>query len=140
MQGRRKIALVLYALVALFSLVLGLIYFLRDSFLPYHEALLGTSWDELDAPARTLLLALMNVAGGGWLALFVLIMALVIIPFRRGELWARIVIPVGILALYVPTLLATLTVPTAPWYGAAAACAAAVIGFVLDAPWAESGE
>lgn len=135
MQTRRKIALVLYVLVAFFSLGLGLVYTLRKTFLPYHEALLGIRWEDLIPQAQTLLLALMNVAGGGWLALFVFVMALLLIPFRRAERWARIVIPIGILALYVPTLAATLTVPAAPWYGAAAACAAAVIGFILDAPW-----
>ena len=137
MQTQRKIALVLYVLVAVFSLGLGFLYILRKTFLPYHEALLGTRWEDLSLEAQTLLLALMNVAGGGWLALFVFVMALVLYSFRRGEHWARTVIPIGILALYLPTLAATLTVPEAPWYGAAAACAAAVIGFILDAPWKE---
>jgi hypothetical protein len=145
MQARRKIALVLYVLVALSSLVLGLTYFLRESFLPYHEVALGVPWLQLDEPTRILLLALMDVAGGGWLALFVFVMALVLIPFRRGEVWARYTIPVGILALYVPTLLATLgvlygTPATPPWYGAAVACATAVVGFLLDAPWTKSSE
>ncbi|MGB6923619.1 MAG: membrane dipeptidase [Methyloceanibacter sp.] len=143
MTTRRKIALVLYFLVALFSFGLGLTYGLRDQFQSYHETAVGVPWDQLDSRLQTLLLALMEVAAGGWLALFVLTMALLFGPFRRGEHWARVIIPLGILTLYIPTLLATLRVLTntpavPPWYGAAAACAAAVIGFYLDRPWSRS--
>jgi membrane dipeptidase len=143
MTTRRKIALVLYVLVGLFSLYLGLTYYLRDQFLPYHERAVGVSWGQLDTSIQTLLLALMEVAGGGWLALFVLTMALIVVPFRRGERWARIMIPVGILTFYIPTLYATLRVlrdtpSVPPWYGAAIACLAAAIGFFLDRPWSKS--
>ena len=104
MKTRHKIALVLYVLVALASLVLGLTYFLLDHFLPYHEKAVGVPWEQLDSRLQTLLLALMEVAASGWFALFVLTMALIIVRFRRGERWARIMIPVGILTFYLPTL------------------------------------
>ena len=143
MEKRRKVALVLYFLVALASLALGLTYFLLDHFLPYHETAVGIPWDQLNSRLQTLLLALMQVAAGGWLALFVLLMALILVPFRRGQRWARFIIPVGILAFYLPTLHATLQVlentpAVPPWYGAAIACAAAVIGLLLDAPWSNA--
>ena len=145
METRRRIARVLYVLVALASLALGLTYFLLDHFLPYHETAVGVPWDQLDSRLQTLLLALMEVAAGGWLALFVLLMALILVPFQRGERWARFIIPVGILAFYLPTLHATLKVlehtpAVPPWYGAAIACAAAVIGFFLDGPWSKAPE
>ncbi|MGB2933041.1 MAG: hypothetical protein WBB88_11915, partial [Methyloceanibacter sp.] len=95
MTTRRKIALVLYFLVALFSFGLGLTYGLRDQFQSYHETAVGVPWDQLDSRLQTLLLALMEVAAGGWLALFVLTMALLFGPFRRGEHWARVIIPLG---------------------------------------------
>ena len=143
MKTRHKIALVLYVLVCLFSLWLGLTYFLLRHFQPYHEQAVGVPWDQLDARLQTLLLALMEVAAGGWFALSVLTLALVIVPYRRGERWARIIIPIGILAFYGPTLLATLRVlrdtpAVPPWYGAAIACVAAVIGLFLDRPWSTS--
>lgn len=145
MSTRRKFALFWYQLVALASLSVGLVYILSRAFTDYHKDALGVSWEDLNEETQTLLLALMDVGGGGMVALFVLLMALNEIPFRRGERWARYVIPVGILALYVPTLIATLNVACKtpahpPWYGALAACAAAVIGFVADRPWSESRE
>ena len=145
MSTRRKIALVLYVLVALASLVVGANYCLHETFMPYHADALELRWEQVEANTQVLLLALMDVAGGGMLALFVLTMALVFIPFRRGERWARFIIPIGILFLYVPTLIATLNVwsgtpATPPWYGALAACAAAFIGLLLDRPWSEPRE
>lgn len=140
MPMRRKIALVLYGLVALVSLYLGWRYFSSDEFMSYHQKAVVTPWADLPDGVRTLVLALMEVAGGGWFALFVLITALLAIPYRRGERWARIMIPVGILTFYVPTLYATLRVlrdtpAVPPWWGAAVACLVAIVGLFLDRPW-----
>ena len=90
---RRIVAMVLYAIMGVVSLVLGAIYLFRDSFMPYHAVALGQEWGELDAATQTLLKALMEVAAGGWLALGVLVLLLVAIPIRRGERWARIAAP-----------------------------------------------
>lgn len=144
MSTRRKFALFWYRVVAYLSLVFGLLYVFSRTIRSYHkDALEIVSWDELTEETQTLLLALMDVGGGGMLALFVLLMALNEIPFRRGERWARFIIPIGILALYVPTLIATLNVlcktpAHPPWYLALAACVAAVVGFVSDRPWSDA--
>jgi len=65
---------------------------------------------------------------------------LVAFPIRRGERWARLAAPTALLLFYVPTLLATLSVlhetpASPPWRGNVVACVAAVVGFLLDAPW-----
>ena len=140
MPIRRKIAFVLYGLVSLVSLWLGFRYFFSDQFMSYHQDAVGKPWAELSSGVQTLILALMEVAGGGWFALFVFVATLLAIPFCRGERWARILIPAGILSFYVPTLYATLRVlrdtpSNPPWWGAAIACLAAVVGFLLDSPW-----
>ena len=137
---RRRVAAWLYAGVAVISLVLGGIYLFRRTFMPYHAVALGKEWAELDVPTRTLIKSLMEVAAAGWLALGVLVLLLVAFPIRRGELWARLAAPTALLLFYVPTLLATLNVLQAtpaspPWRGNAFACFAAVVGFLLDAPW-----
>lgn len=140
LRGGHRIAALLYAVTALVSLVLGGIYLLRSSFMPYHAAALGKGWGELDLATQTLLKALMEVAGGGWLALGALVLALVAFPIRRGERWARLAAPAALLLFYVPTLLATLSVlqqtpASPPWRLNAVACLCAVVGLVLDAPW-----
>ena len=137
---RRVVAAFLYAGTAIVSLVLGSVYLFRTSFMPYHAAALCKDWSELDHATQTLLKALMEVAAGGWLALGVLVLLLVAFPIRRGERWARLAAPTALLLFYVPTLLATLSVlhdtpASPPWRGNMVACVAAVVGFLLDAPW-----
>ena len=141
---RAIIAGALYGIVSLISLTLGAIYIFSDAFMPYHADALQTSWSETDAPLQVLILALMDVAGAGWITLGLVILVLLFGPFRGGRRWARLLIPAAILAFYVPTLTATvnvtlLTPATAPWYGNAASIAAAIIGMLIDAPWRARG-
>ena len=136
LRGRHRVAAFLYAVTAMVSLVLGAIYLLRDSFMPYHAAALSQGWGELDVATQTLLKALMEVAAGGWLALGALILLLVAVPIRRGERWARFAAPAALLLFYVPTLLATLSVlhqtpASPPWRLNVVACLCAVVGLVL---------
>ena len=140
LRGRHRVAAFLYAAPAIASLLLGVIYLFRDSFMPYHAAALGRGWGELDPATQTLLKALMEVAAGGWLALGALVLLLVAFPIRRGERWARLAAPAALLLFYVPALLATLSVLSAtpaspPWRFNLVACLCAVVGLLLDAPW-----
>ncbi len=137
---RSLIAGVLYALVSLISLGLGSIYVFSDSFMPYHGQALQLQWSELDGSLQVLILALMDVAGAGWITLGLVIIVLLIGPFRSQQRWARFLIPGAIVVFYGPTLMATLNVTnltpaTAPWYGNALAIFAAIAGLAVDAPW-----
>jgi len=137
---RRKVAATLYVVNALVSIGLGGTYLLRGSFMPYHADALGRSWTEVEPALQTLLTALMDVAGAGWIGIGVATLVLVAVPMRRGERWARLLIPVLFLLFYVPALLATLAVlngtpATPPWYGNAVACLATLAGALADAPW-----
>ena len=46
----------------------GIIYLVKNSFMPYHSDALGVTWNELDAPTRYLVLALMRATSGGFIA------------------------------------------------------------------------
>lgn len=140
MTGRRIASAIFYGVTALISVALGCLYLVRAEFMPYHATALGTDWADLDAEVQTLLLALMDVAGAGWAVSGLLIGVLVAMPFRADASWARWAIPGALVLLYVPILLATLSVAAAtpaspPWYGNAAALAATLVGLLLDRPW-----
>lgn len=140
MPLRRKIAATFYVVNSVVSLCLGSLYLFRGSFMPYHADALGRRWAEVEPALQTLLGALMDVAGAGWIGIGVATLVLVAIPMRRGEQWGRLLIPALFFIFYVPTLLATLAVmnetpATPPWYGNATACLATVAGMVADAPW-----
>jgi hypothetical protein len=138
MPVSRKIAFVCYAIIALVSVVLGLIYLLRGEFMPYHGAALGMDWAAVDSALQTLLLALMDVAGAGWLTLAAALVALLVFVFPHGRLWGRVTLPLLVLIFYGPTLWATLAVTAetparAPWYGNVMALAAMLVAVVGDA-------
>lgn len=132
--------MVLYAVNAIISIGLGSVYLFHPTFMSYHAAALDQSWGELDPALQTLFGALLDVAGAGWVALGVAVLALVAVPVRSGERWARILVPALFLLFYVPTLLATLSVLGAtpaspPWYGNAVACGVSAVALIIDAPW-----
>lgn len=139
-MGRHRVAAFLYVGTALVSLLLGVIYFVRDSFMPHHAGALGIGWDELGPATQVLIKSLMELAAGGWLALGALVLVLVAFPIRRGERWARFAVPAALLLFYIPSLLATLRVlhetpASPPWLMNVVACLTAVVGLLLDAPW-----
>lgn len=141
---RTQIIGVLYSVVSLVSFGLGSTYILRDTFMPYHAEALQQKWQALDGSLQVLLLALMDVAGAGWITLGLVLAVLIRGPFRAGRQWARYLIPAAIIVFYTPTLVATLNVTlltpaTAPWQGNAVAIFIAVVGLLVDAPWASEG-
>jgi hypothetical protein len=140
MPLRRKIAATFYIVNSVVSVCLGSLYLFRGSFMPYHADALGRRWADVEPALQTLLGALMDVAGAGWVGIGVATLVLVAIPMRRGEQWGRLLIPALFFIFYVPTLWATLAVmngtpATPPWYGNATACLATVAGMLADAPW-----
>jgi len=140
MTHARNTAAWLYGVTGVISIVLGAYYILRGSFMPYHAEAIGTEWSALTSEMQTLFLALLDVAGAGWAVSGLLVVVLVLVPFRQGKTWARWTIPVALVLLYVPILLATLSVThetpaTPPWYGNAIALLAILSGIALDRPW-----
>jgi hypothetical protein len=133
---RKRLAGLSYGLTALVSLVLGILYLFRDSFMPYHADAVSRNWAEVEAANQVLISALMTVAGGGWLSVGILILVLLYFPFRNGRRWAVYALPGLILVFYVPNLWATLSVlrntpASPPWYGNLIACLSAVVGLAL---------
>lgn len=140
MSKARYLAGALYLIVGLVSVIMGSIYLLADQFMPYHAQALQMEWVDLDPALQTLLLALMRVAAGGWLAIAIATFVLVAFPFRHGLCWVRLTLPIMLLLFYIPTLWATLMVTwqtpaAAPWYGNLAAVISVVVAIVLDRPW-----
>ena len=136
MTVRGKAAALSYSIVALVSIVLGSIYLFSPQFMPYHAAALGTSWSALEPEQQTLILALMRVGGGGWVAVGLALALLVALPFRQGQAWAVWFIPLVGLVFYLPNLYATLQVTfttpaAAPWYGNLAGIVALLVGYAL---------
>ena len=137
---RTKIALSIYLFIGLINLVLGVIYITSGQFLSYHSQAVGTSWQEVSVGTQTLILALMKVAGGGWLALGFVTIALALWAFKTSSILARWLIPSGILVFYMPCFAATWSVfrntgAQSPWGPTLALMVMALAAFFIDAPW-----
>lgn len=134
------IALAAYTMSGIASIVLGAVYVIRIEFMPYHAQAVGADWASLPSGTRALFSALMNVVGAAWLIIGTLVLVLVMVPFRAGEIWSRWTIPIAIMALYGSILVVTLQVQYAtgaqtPWLINAVAAGTGLIGLLLDRPW-----
>lgn len=106
------ICIIIFWITTIAGFIFAAMYLFRPEFMPYHEVAIGKPWNEMNEEYRVLIIALMRVSGGGWLATAVGMLLLLLIPFRKGRYWAYFGIPTIGLAALVPTFLATIIVKT----------------------------
>ena len=104
------ICIIIYCIAAITGFVFAIMYLFRVEFMPYHEVAIGRPWTEISEEYRVLILALMRVSGGGYVASSVGILLLLFIPLRNGKYWPYLGIPAIGLSALIPTLIATLYV------------------------------
>ena len=143
MSKRMKIAFGCHLLAFLILAGFGFTYLFRSEFMPYHAVALGMPWSEVTPPFQAVIIALMRAVGAACLALVVLELFVLVVPFRRGVVWARWAIPAGGLvisggALYAMLHLALNTPATPPWMGPAAGGLLVCAGLVLSLGQANS--
>jgi hypothetical protein len=110
MTTTRRVAMVGYVINSVFLAVSGVVYLLRPEFMPYHAEAVGQSWAEVEPAFQILILALMRVVGGAFLASALASVVIAIKPFREGQAWATWVLPATGLMVVGATLLATTSV------------------------------
>jgi len=103
-------AFICYLIAAVGSIGFGIVYLARSTFMPYHRDAISTPWEKLEKPYQALFLALIKVAGGGFLVSGLSVLFMALFPFRAGEVWARFAIPLVGLAMALPALYATVHV------------------------------
>jgi len=106
------ICTIIFWMTTIAGFIFAAMYLFRPEFMPYHEVAIGKPWNEMGEEYRVLIIALMRVSGGGWLATSVGMLLLLLIPHRKGRYWSYIGIPTIGLAALVPTFLATIIVKT----------------------------
>ncbi len=129
-----------YSLVALLGFIFAFIYLTRPEFMPYHADAVGMSWREVDANIQVLIIALMRVSGGGWLATSFSISFLLIAGRKFQTVWLSVALVLVGLAALIPSLLATLYVKShssaePPWLAAIVGILLLLVALVLDFIW-----
>lgn len=137
MSMKLKIAFACHLAAIFIVAAFGVTYLFRSEFMPYHAVAVGMSWTEVSAPFQILILALMRAVGGGCLAVVVLALFVLIVPFRQGAIWARWAIPAGGLliaagALYAMFSVAMNSAASPPWIGPAAGALLLLVGLALS--------
>ena len=105
-----QISFFCYLITAIISILFGIIYLVRSEFMPYHAVALEKQWIELDTKIQTLILALMRVAGGGFLATGIVIILLMLLYLRTSKQWIIFIIPTVGLIISLSSLYATILV------------------------------
>lgn len=105
-----KISFSCYSITAIVSIIFGIIYLTRSEFMPYHAVALEREWTELDIKTQTLILALMRVAGGGFLATGMAVILLIYLYIKTTEEWIIYIIPTIGFVTSLSSLYATLLV------------------------------
>lgn len=137
MNTRMKFAFGCHLLATLIVAAFGVTYLFRPEFMPYHSVAVGMPWAEVAPSFQVLILALMRVVGGTCLAVAVLELFLLVVPFRQGVVWARWAIPAGGLVLSAGALYGMLyvglnTSATPPWIAPVAVALLSVAGLLLS--------
>jgi hypothetical protein len=97
-------------LAAFIMLVFGVIYLLKGSFMPYHSKAIGLEWGDLDVGVQSVILALMRVVGGGYLAVSIVISLLQKKLTKYRLVWLPLLIFVVGLTVSLSTIYATILV------------------------------
>jgi hypothetical protein len=81
------LALAAVLLVALGGILFGVRYMRREAYLPYHAAVAGKSWNELDPGVQVIILGMLKIIGGGFATLGVTLLWLCFALYE-GARWA----------------------------------------------------
>ncbi len=137
MNTRMKIAFGCHLLATLIVAAFGATYLFRPEFMPYHSSAVGMPWADIGPSFQVLILALMRALGGTCLAVVILELILLFVPFRQGVVWARWAIPAGGLvlsagALYAMFYVGLNTPATPPWIAPVVGAALLVTGLLFS--------
>lgn len=115
----------------------GFRYLFCDTVLPYHQQAIGTDWNELGPGLQLLLNSLVKLSASAFFLAGISSIALLAIPFRKGEVWAKwsiAIIQISFLcfALFTPINVAVKTDASTPWPFSLATLIMGIVAFLLS--------
>ena len=137
MNWKLKVAFFCHLLAALLLVTFGVTYLLRSEFMPYHAVAVGKGWTEVEPAFQILILNLMKVTGGGFLASALAMIILLLKALREGQRWSFWAIPIIGLMASLSSLYATINVglntpASPPWMAAALGTVLLIVGFIFS--------
>jgi hypothetical protein len=133
----RIIPLGLYFVVGVVCLIMAFKNMQASQFLPFHQQAAGRKWEDVDRSLQFVILALMRVAGLGFLATALLLIIFPIVNFMKPNPFVTYAVP-GIVFLYCLGLFVTNyilyhhTKTKTPWKGSLYALFLILAGLVIS--------
>lgn len=120
MSWRAAIAGALHTVPTAGLFLQGVLYLTTPTFMPYHADALATTWDDLPPHHQGFVLGVVKGMGAGSVGVTLALAVLLIVPFRRGDRWARWAVPLigGVftaLTAYAAYTIDTRTPADTPW-------------------------
>jgi hypothetical protein len=136
---RNRIAVLCVGLNAIVEVGVGIIYLTSREVMPYHKAVLGVEWAQLAPGVRTMLVAFINAYGSAHFSVGLALSALIVVPLRQGQAWARwaalaVGFPVLATTAYISAQLARVADPGPPWHGALGLLLLFLLGIAVFQP------
>ena len=103
----RKFAVVLMVLAGLACLAAGARYLVTPEFMPYHAAVAGREWAQLDHGLRTIVLGMLRIVGAGFAGCGAALLAFAFAG-ARGDRWPGPAAVAVSCIVWLPTLYVTL--------------------------------
>lgn len=130
-------AMILHWCLAVGIAAFGLLYVTHGKIMPYHEAAISLTWPQLPKEQQVLFVALMQVAGSGWLITALAMIGLLLFVCRPGHLPGLILVAaLGFLtalsACAVSYWVSVATPGDPPWHLALAGAAISLFALVMS--------
>ena len=137
MRRQDVLAAIAYGIPTVGLMAQGLLYVVTPRFMPYHAEALATAWEALPAHYQGFVLGVIKGMGAGSVAVTLALAILLLVPFRRGEAWARWAIPVVGAAFTTLTAYAAYTIDvrtpaSTPWRQTLGLTALFVLGAAIS--------
>ena len=115
-----KLVIFLHSINIFFLVLFGSIYLFKKTCMSYHVQALGLAWQDVPVNTRLIILALMKIAGSGWLAAAAALIYLLILLASQGSFFICAAIFSIELLIWVPSTYVTFKVSSntgakTPW-------------------------
>lgn len=89
MKLLQKVSFTLFFIIAIGELLIALRFFLSTRIMPYHLDAMGTTWDLLTPGTQIMTLNFMRAAGLGFFMTGIMLLFLLLFPFKKSEKWSN---------------------------------------------------
>ena len=137
MSSSMRVAFWCYFIALLLMGTFGVIYLIKPEFMPYHAEAVGMNWSSVDVGFQIMILGLMKSHGAACLGMVISFGALLVKPFREGQIWVKYVLPFVSYIYTIPALYVTLNIRAktgahTPWIAVVAGMVLVALGFVFS--------